>query len=197
MVEGTGLPLSCKINDLEWLSCLFRDIELKRLFASIGYPFGNGASVKMATALLAPLQFDLEAFLLTPASTSMDWKASTFMYVIQSQEFCKVGITNNVPRRMLHFRAGNPHPLPVIATFRFGSRIAALLAERTTHSVLAPYAIGREWFEVSPELAENAARVVTEATRLVRKAHRLETAARAKLWFEREEKRMARLANAA
>lgn len=143
----------------------------------------------MPIALLPPLEFDIEAFMLTPASTSHDWKSKTFLYVIQSQEFCKVGISHNVERRMHHFRAGNPHPLPVLATFRFGSRLAALLAERTTHSVLSPYSIGREWFKISPEIAVNAATVVVAATREVRKLHYKEVMARRKAWFEKEEKR--------
>jgi hypothetical protein len=145
------------------------------------------------TALIPPLEFDLEAFMLTPASTSHDWNIPTYMYVIQSMEFCKVGISNNVARRMIHFRAGNPHPLPVLATFRFGSKLTALLAERTTHGVLAQYSIGREWFHITPELAVNAARVVTEATRAVRKLHHKEVAAKRKAWFAREAERAAKL----
>lgn len=142
----------------------------------------------MQIALLPPLEFDREAFLRTPASTSYDWGVTTYMYVIQSKEFCKVGISQNVRRRVTDFRAGNPHPMPVLARFRFGSKLTALLAERTTHAVLDRYSIGREWFEVSPELAINAAKVVTEATRAIKKLHDAELELRRLAWFEKQDR---------
>jgi hypothetical protein len=142
----------------------------------------------MLVALLPPLEFDRDAFMLTPPSTSHDWGVTTYMYVIQSMEFCKVGISQDVKRRVRDFRAGNPHPMPVLARFRFSSKLTALLAERTTHAVLARYSIGREWFEISPELAINAAKVVTEATRAVRKLHDVELEIRRVAWFERQDR---------
>ncbi len=103
------------------------------------------------------LSFDAAAFMETARPYSYDRREGTSLYVIRSENYCKVGIASNVEKRLEAFRAGNPHPLSLVRQYAFRSRLYALLAERTTHKVLAEYAIGREWFAAEPKLVANAA----------------------------------------
>jgi len=106
------------------------------------------------------LSFDAVAFMATVRPYSADRREGTSLYVIRSENFCKVGIANNVAKRLENFRAGNPHSLSLVRQYAFRSRLYALLAERTTHKVLAEYSIGREWFAAEPQLVANAASCV-------------------------------------
>lgn len=119
------------------------------------------------TQLDERLAFDTAAFMETPRPTSYDNRVGTSLYVIKSEGFCKVGIAENVTKRLETFRAGNPHPLALVRQYHFNSRLHALLAERTVHKVLAPYSIGREWFELDPKLAANAAGHVTRYVKML------------------------------
>lgn len=119
------------------------------------------------------LTLDMDALLATPRSVNGDRREPTSVYIIQSATYCKVGIANDVKRRLSMFAAGNPHELVLRGSYRFQSRMYALLAERTSHRVLAEWSIGREWFAVDPELAKNAVtHVVAGVRQVVKRWHR-------------------------
>lgn len=124
----------------------------------------------MAIILDERLSFDVESFMRTPASSTRDRREATSVYIIQSQDYCKIGIANDVDRRLHYFRAGNPHPLKLIRRYQYASRLHALLVEGTAHKVLSSYSIGREWFHIEPSLATNAVSFISHKMRkLVRR----------------------------
>lgn len=129
------------------------------------------------------LTLDMDALLATPRSVNRDRREPTSVYIIQSATYCKVGIANDVKRRLSMFAAGNPHELVLRGSYRFQSRLYALLAERTSHRVLAQWSIGREWFAVDPDLAKNAVtHVVAGVRQVVKRWHKEEAQIEREHW---------------
>jgi Meiotically up-regulated gene 113 len=68
------------------------------------------------------------------------------VYVI-ADGFChKVGIADNVERRLATLQTGHPNKLEVISVFTFPTRHAALAVEREAHRRLDRHRVGGEWF---------------------------------------------------
>jgi hypothetical protein len=69
-----------------------------------------------------------------------------YLYLIQQKgsNYFKVGISNNVKRRLENLQSGNPHKLYVVRYwFIVDKSIEALI-----HNVLAAYHVHLEWFDI-------------------------------------------------
>lgn len=73
-----------------------------------------------------------------------------WLYAIQCGQFIKIGVTTNLAKRLHDMRLLNPYPVKVIIRRRIH---AAFHCERKMHEIFSDKAIGREWFEVTPEEA--------------------------------------------
>lgn len=124
-------------------------------------PVGTESPVNSPATV--PLLFDRVAFMATPRSTSWDWELPTSVYLIRSGDFHKVGIAEDVERRRAALQLANPGQVVIERSFRYRSRLQALLVERTVHQVLAPWNVHSEWFS-----ADRA--TIDEAISLVRRA---------------------------
>lgn len=71
-----------------------------------------------------------------------------YIYGIQSGHLIKVGATDDIQKRLGLFRLYNPHPLKVVLRRTVKENY---WIERRIHKELAQYAVGREWFDCSPE----------------------------------------------
>lgn len=98
----------------------------------------------------------------------------SWLYGIQSGLFIKVGVAGDLARRMKQMNLYNPHPCKVIMRRRLHGD--AYTVERRLHQVLAPYAIGREWFAADPALVKAAATLVARQVREERIAWQIECA---------------------
>lgn len=73
---------------------------------------------------------------------------NNFVYIITSDKYCKVGITNDPYRRLKDISTG----CPIKPSLYFFKRVEnAKLIESRTHNVLKQYKTNGEWFEISPE----------------------------------------------
>lgn len=95
------------------------------------------------------------------------------VYGVRSGRFIKIGWAGDVEERMETMKLYNPHPLELV----FCRRTASVLHfERKMHEVLAPYAVGREWFRVTVDqiraAASNADVHVAEAVKRAKEADR-------------------------
>jgi hypothetical protein len=80
--------------------------------------------------------------------------AARWVYGVQCGQFIKVGVAKDIDKRLHSMRLLNPHPVSVIYRRKMK---AAFYCERKIHAILADKAIGREWFEVSPDEVKAAA----------------------------------------
>lgn len=71
-----------------------------------------------------------------------------YVYGIQSGHLIKVGAAEDVKRRLHTFQLYNPHPMKVVLR-----RVVKenYWLEKRMHKLLADCAVGREWFDCSPE----------------------------------------------
>jgi len=76
-----------------------------------------------------------------------------WVYGIQSGHFIKVGVANDIQRRLSDFRLCNPHPIKVVLRRMVPENY---WIEKRMHALLVHYAIGREWFDCSPEMVRQA-----------------------------------------
>ena len=76
-----------------------------------------------------------------------------WVYGIQSGQFIKVGVAQEIQSRLLTFRLHNPHPLKVVMRRMVPEHY---WVEKRMHELLAQYAIGREWFDCAPDLVRAA-----------------------------------------
>jgi len=74
------------------------------------------------------------------------------LYFIESGEFVKVGLTDNIDRRLFNLQLGNPLPLR-LAYRRTIPRPLNKQVESLVHQRLAEWSIGREWFRMSARAA--------------------------------------------
>lgn len=77
-----------------------------------------------------------------------------FVYGIQSLGLIKIGVAEDIEKRMNKMRLDNPHELTLV--FKRTSR-APYTLERQMHRLLADKAVGREWFRVTLEEVRAAA----------------------------------------
>ena len=73
-----------------------------------------------------------------------------WVYGIQSAPFIKIGVAHNIRVRLHAMRLHNPHPLTVVLRRRCEN---PYWIERRMHQILASHALGREWFDITPEQA--------------------------------------------
>lgn len=99
----------------------------------------------------------------------------TWLYGIQSGLFIKIGITKDIKNRLREMNLYNPHPCKVVIRRQLEE---AGKVERRMHAVLAPYAVGREWFMVDAKLAKAALKLVVDEVREERIAWQIECARR-------------------
>lgn len=77
----------------------------------------------------------------------------THVYVMICDRFVKVGITNDLEKRLQVIRGANPHPVDLFwATDAMGFHEASRLELGAFH-VLARFRLQSEWFDVRPEAA--------------------------------------------
>lgn len=87
----------------------------------------------------------------------MGERYTAYLYGIQSGLFIKIGFTRDLPRRLNEMNLFNPHPCKVVL-----KRLCTdtVWVEKRMHAILAPYAIGREWFMIDVPLARATATIV-------------------------------------
>jgi hypothetical protein len=92
------------------------------------------------------------------------------LYFIESAPFLKIGIADDLKRRLLQFQAGNPHPIRV-AAYRSMPAALSRQVERRVHEHFADRAIGREWFRDldHKEAVPVAQRLINDAEKAVRR----------------------------
>lgn len=71
-----------------------------------------------------------------------------YLYVIQSGDAIKIGITHNLQQRFNDLQGANPVELQLIYAFKFDSRGQAEALETLLHERFAQYQIHGEWFDV-------------------------------------------------
>lgn len=71
-----------------------------------------------------------------------------YLYVIQSNDAIKIGITHNLQQRFNDLQGANPVELQLIYAFKFDSRGQAEALETLLHERFAQYQIHGEWFVV-------------------------------------------------
>lgn len=84
------------------------------------------------------------------------------LYFVACGEFTKVGIATDTPKRVQGLQLGCPYPL------RLAYRRAIVgglerQVEQLVHERLKPFAIGREWFSITPEAALATALPIIQA----------------------------------
>jgi hypothetical protein len=99
-----------------------------------------------------------------PVNLTRNLGLTSTLYFIESGEFVKVGIAEDLGRRLFTLQLGNPLVLKVGAR-RTIPRPLQRQVERLVHQALSEWSIGREWFRLS---AKNAVRL---ADPIVKKAN--------------------------
>lgn len=99
-----------------------------------------------------------------PCNLQRNHGQTTTLYLIRSGEWLKIGITQDLEKRVRQFEAGNPRGITVEATRRL-PRSLARQVERRLHEHFAGRAIGREWFAdlTSAEVLKVAAPLINAA----------------------------------
>lgn len=65
------------------------------------------------------------------------------LYILKCHKFYKIGITNNVKKRVSILQIGNPYKIELVSFF---GRIPAIYLERFLHQALREFRISGEWF---------------------------------------------------
>src|SRR6266850_1355519 len=83
------------------------------------------------------------------------------VYVIQrgGQEFCKVGISKSVRRRMSGLQVSTPDKLKLVFSIK-PTAISALVVEAGALRLLAPWKAGGEWVSCHPFIAQKVVEAV-------------------------------------
>lgn len=71
-----------------------------------------------------------------------------YLYIIKCNQFYKIGITNNVKKRLKDLQSGNPYILELIGSFEVKN---PRLAESVFHNLLSRKNVVNEWFELNTE----------------------------------------------
>lgn len=69
-----------------------------------------------------------------------------YLYLIHCNGFTKIGISNDVDRRIALFQTGNPYPLELLGKFEFDN---ALQVESILHVRYAGFRTMGEWFKLT------------------------------------------------
>jgi hypothetical protein len=79
----------------------------------------------------------------------------TFLYVISEGDSgpVKIGVSSNPEYRLVALQTGNPRPLSLFWTKRFGRRSAAFDVEREAHVFMSDMRQAGEWFDADPKTA--------------------------------------------
>ena len=86
----------------------------------------------------------------------------TDLYFVACGEFIKVGIAADTSRRVQGLQLGCPYPLRLAYRRAIPGGLERQV-EKLVHERLKPFAIGREWFSVTPEEALAAALPIIQA----------------------------------
>jgi hypothetical protein len=78
------------------------------------------------------------------------WNDMAYLYGFQCGQWIKVGITQNVARRLKQMRLHNPYPITIVMRRPVLARHARRV-EILVHRCLQRHAVGREWFTASIE----------------------------------------------
>lgn len=84
---------------------------------------------------------------------------ANFLYLIQCNEYTKIGISENVSRRLADLRTHNPYDLKVLASFEFPS---AIVAEAAIHAQYEPFRVRNEWFRLDENQIQEICRLCAE-----------------------------------
>jgi Meiotically up-regulated gene 113 len=128
----------------------------------INLPFGVSDVVPVIFAVLVllgifgwladPKRKGSSAWSGTPSNTSQP----CHVYIIADGYCHKVGIANDVARRLATLQTGHPNKLTLVRSFQLPSRAAAMAVESESHDWLARYRVGGEWFEADRAMIEHA-----------------------------------------
>lgn len=80
-----------------------------------------------------------------PYNLHQTHRLTSVVYIIRSGEFLKVGVADDLARRVREMELGNPHGLTVMA-YRTVPRPLVRQIEQHLHAHFAERAVGREWF---------------------------------------------------
>lgn len=93
-----------------------------------------------------------------------------YVYGIRSLELIKIGVADDIEKRMKIMGLSNPHGLKLVF---YRNVFAPFSFERRIHQILADKAVGREWFRVTlDELRKAAARAKPASNLQERSAQR-------------------------
>jgi predicted GIY-YIG superfamily endonuclease len=81
----------------------------------------------------------------------------TKLYIIQQKgtNTIKIGISDNVRRRVRELQTGSPHKLVVVRTLNCPDRDTAERLEKLSHRRYAKYRLEGEWFNLPPQKVVN------------------------------------------
>lgn len=81
------------------------------------------------------------------------------IYVATCDGFTKVGVAENVAKRICGLQVGSPHTIRLVATLELG-HLRSQEWETVAHRILRPWLIGGEWYRLPPL---EAIRILSEA----------------------------------
>ena len=74
-------------------------------------------------------------------------REAVYVYLMESRDAYKIGISRNVPQRMKDLNCGSSNRVELVALRRGGSNLEARL-----HRRLADYRLNGEWFRACPDV---------------------------------------------
>ncbi len=79
-----------------------------------------------------------------------------YVYLIRcgDSSFYKIGVSERPNERLRDLQAANPHPLSLVVTCSFASKIPAMQAEADVHIQLDEHRMSGEWFDLTPKMAQ-------------------------------------------
>lgn len=79
---------------------------------------------------------------------------SCFVYFISDEESLKIGIANDVPKRLKQLQTGSSSKLNIIHVVPFNSRKEAMKKERELHKKYEAFRLEGEWFVKQPVILD-------------------------------------------
>ncbi len=77
-------------------------------------------------------------------------KKKYFCYVIQADEYVKIGFTNNISRRMDTLQTGHHRELKLLVSYPYRSADLARTKESLLHQQFVHCRVRGEWFKAAP-----------------------------------------------
>lgn len=94
---------------------------------------------------------------------------TTFVYVIVSGDFVKIGMSRDPEKRAAELRTGAAQGVSVFYTRKFPNEATARKVERRAHALLHPFRQSGEWFNCSPARARlTVSKVKVDAAKPIR-----------------------------